>query len=361
MRHWQNLPASALEGDLAASWDALNTERSDLPFLSAYVITAALRMFGSGQERLLVGSDAQGPAAMLILGRKRFFEWQTFQPSQIPLGAWVARKDLRLIEIARSVQRSLPGFCLVLSITQVDPRLAPRDADTSDSLTTDYIDTAWVEIEGHFADYWNSRGKNLRKTMKRQRAKLADQGVVAVVKCLTKSVEMADAVVCYGDLESRGWKAQQGTAVHHQNSQGVFYTEILENACLRNEGLVYQYFFGDHVVAMNLCLVRGVTLIVLKTTYDETITSFSPAFLLRQETLELLFNEGCIKRMELFGKVMEWHARWTDKRRTIYHLTVFRWGGLKTLRSGLKILRSGLQRAWRGVQKFPSGVKVIHD
>lgn len=139
MLRWQNLPASALEGDLAASWDALNAARGDLPFLSAYVMTAALKEFGSGQERLLVGHDAQGPAAMLILQRKRFFEWQTFQPSQIPVGAWVAHKELALLEIVRNCQRNLPGPCLILGITQIDPLLAAREADTGGSLSTDYI------------------------------------------------------------------------------------------------------------------------------------------------------------------------------------------------------------------------------
>ncbi len=128
MLRWQNLPASALDGDLAASWDALNADRGDLPFLAAYVMTAALKEFGSGQERLLVGYDAQGPAAILILQRKRFFEWNTFQPSQIPLGAWVARRELSLLDVARSCQRGLPGLCLVFGVTQVDPLLAPRDA-----------------------------------------------------------------------------------------------------------------------------------------------------------------------------------------------------------------------------------------
>jgi hypothetical protein len=35
MLRWQNLPASALGGDLAVSWDVLNAARGDLPFLSA--------------------------------------------------------------------------------------------------------------------------------------------------------------------------------------------------------------------------------------------------------------------------------------------------------------------------------------
>lgn len=332
MLRWQNLPVSALDGDLAASWDALNAARGDLPFLSAYVIIAALKEFGGGQERLLVGYDAQGPAAMLILWRKRFFEWQTFQPSQIPLGAWVARKDIPLLDVARCCQRSLPGPCLTLGVTQIDPLLAPRDADMDDSLSTDYIETAWVKIEGDFADYWGTRGKNLRQNMKKQRNKLAVEGIATTLRCLTKPEDMADAVARYGTLESAGWKAQQGTAIHRDNAQGRFYTVILENACVRNEGLVNQYAFNDRCVASNICLQRGATLIILKTSYDETIEKFSPSFLLIQEELEQLFTKGHIKRMEFFGKIMEWHTRWTDQHRTIYHLTVFRWGWLKSLR-----------------------------
>lgn len=337
MLHWQNFPASALDGDLAASWDALNADRGDLPFLAAYVMTAALKEFGGGQERLLVGHDAQGMAAMLILQRKRFFEWETFQPSQIPLGAWVARKELSLLNVVRSCQRNLSGLCLVFGVTQVDPLLAPREAmDAKDSLTTDYIDTAWVEIEGSFADYWNARGKNLRQNMKKQRNKLASEGIATTFHCLTKSEDMAEAVARYGALESAGWKAQQGTAIHPDNAQGRFYTAVLEQACAKNGGLIYEYMFNNQPVAINLCMQRGAMLIILKTTYDETIKTFSPAFLLLQEALEPLFAEGRIGRMEFFGKVMEWHTRWTDKRRTIYHLTVFRWDGLKTLRSWLQ-------------------------
>lgn len=333
---WQNLPASQLAGEWAGLWDALNAARGDLPFLAAHVLATALKEFGNGRERLLVAHDAEGPAAMLILCRKRFFEWETFQPSQLPLGAWVARKELSLLEVARSGQRHLPGLCLILGVTQIDPLSASRDADAEDSLSTDYIDTAWVEIEGDFTDYWSARGKNLRQNMKKQRNKLAAEGIVTSLRCFTRSEDMAGLVARYGALESVGWKAEQGTAIHPDNAQGRFYTAILEKACAQSEGSVYEYSFNDKLVATNLCMQRGKTLIVLKTTYDETIKAFSPAFLLRQEELEQLFEAKCIRRMEFFGKVMDWHTRWTDKKRTIYHLTVFRWGCLKSLRPLLK-------------------------
>lgn len=332
MLSWQNLPASALNGDLAASWDALNASRGDLPFLAAYVMVAALREFGDGRERLLVARDAQGPAAMLILRRRRYFAWDTFQPSQIPLGAWVARKDLSLLEVARSCQRHLPGPCLILGITQIDPLLAPRDAEAKDSLSTDYIDIAWVEIESDFETYWNTRGRNLKQNLRRQRTKLTSDGISISLRYLKNVEDMVDAVARYGALESAGWKGQQGTAIHRDNAQGRFYTTILEEACRRDEGVVFEYDFGDKPVAINLCLQRGSILIRLKTTYDETTKPYSPAMLLQQDQLELSFHEGRIKRMEFFGKVMEWHTRWTDKHRTIYHLTVFRWSWLKNLR-----------------------------
>lgn len=101
---------------------------------------------------------------MFLLCRQGRFRWQTFQPSQLPLGAWVAAPQLQLLDLARSLMRGPIGLCLGLSITQVDPRIAPRAEDTPDSQHTDYIDTGWIDIEGTFDDYWSARGKNLRQT-----------------------------------------------------------------------------------------------------------------------------------------------------------------------------------------------------
>ena len=142
---------------------------------------------------------------------------------------------------------------------------------------------------------------------------------------------MAAAIAHYGQLESAGWKAQSGTAIHPDNAQGRFYRELLEHASLRGEAVVYQYLFDDRVVAMNLCLLSQGTLVVLKTTYDESIKTLSPAFLLREEELQDIYRQGQIKRIEYFGKVMEWHTKLTDKKRTLYHLTTYRWPFIKKL------------------------------
>jgi hypothetical protein len=93
--------------------------------------------------------------------------------------------------------------------------------------------------------------------------------------------------------------------------------------------VVYEYLFDDRVVASNLCLHRKGTLVVLKTTYDESIQAYSPAFLLSQGEIEQLYREKVIHRLEYYGRLMEWHSKWTENRRTIYHLTLYRWPWVK--------------------------------
>ena len=331
--HWKNLPASTLQKDsqLLPAWDQLNEARGDLPFLAGDAIVSALKILGDGSERLLVGYDGTRVVAMFLLNPQDKFQWATFQPSQLPLGAWVADAHLQLLDITRSLLRGPLRFCLGLSITQVDPHVAPRADDTLDSLHTDYIDTAWLDIEGSFDEYWNARGKNLRQNMRKQRVKLLADGVKLTMQVLRNHADMAPAVARYGSLESSGWKAQKGTAIHPDNAQGSFYRELLENASLRGEAVAYQYLFDDRVVAMNLCLMRKNKLIVLKTTYDESIQTYSPASLLRETELQELHGGGQIRHLEYFGRIMEWHTKLTEKKRTIYHLTVYRWPLVKKL------------------------------
>ncbi len=326
---WQNLPAAALQRDnlLRTAWDRLNARRGSLPFLCSDAITAALDSFGTGCERLLVGRHGPEVAAMFLLVRTSTVEWQTFQPSQLPLGAWVADDRLPVLDLARSLIRGPLGFCLLLSITQVDPLHAARAPDSADGRSSDYIRTAWTELQGSFAEYWNQRGKNLRRNIRKQRNRLAGEGINGHLRVVDQPTDMAAAIERYGALESAGWKASRGTAIHPDNSQGRFYRRLLECSAQRGEAVVFEYLFDDRVVASNLCLRRNGVLVILKTTYDESIQSYSPAFLLSQDEIELLYQEGRVQRIEYYGRMMEWHSRWTETSRVLYHLTLYRWNG----------------------------------
>jgi CelD/BcsL family acetyltransferase involved in cellulose biosynthesis len=324
---WKNFPASSLHLDshLAHTWNTLNACRGDLPILTAEAVVAALQTFGTGTERLLVGTANGATVAMFVLEPQAKFRWQTFQPSQLPLGTWVAASDYALTDIVYSLQRGPLGLCLVLSITQVDPLYAPRPDDAANTSSADYIETGWIDVVGNFEDYWNARGKNLRQNMRKQRNKLGTEGVALAMDTWTAVEDMAPAIARYGALESQGWKAAKGTAIHLDNEQGKFYRKLFETAAQRGEAVIYEYRFGDKTVAVNLCVRRASTLVILKTTYDESIQAYSPAFMLSQDAMENLYAAGKTARVEYYGRLMEWHTKWTDQKRTLYHLTAYRW------------------------------------
>lgn len=313
------------------TWDQLNARRGDLPFLSARAVLAALAQFGNGNEVLVTGRVDGATAAMFVLVPDGKLRWSTFQPSQVPLGCWVAREDLPLEDLVASLLQRGLGLALVLSVTQVDPRVAPRPTDSPTLRTADYIDTAWLDVTGTFEDYWAARGKNLRQNLRKQRNKLQNDGVQAELVFHRLGQDMPEALRRYGALESAGWKAEGGTAIDADNAQGRFYLQLLTEAADAGEALIAEYRFNGATVAMNLCLLRHGVLVVLKTCYDESIRTLSPASLLREAELQTFFGQTEVRRLEYFGRVMEWHTKLTDQKRTIYHLTRFRWAWLRTL------------------------------
>lgn len=327
---WEFLPIARF-ADSAERWDGLQRECANLPFLESGFLLPLLEEFGTGRELIALGHQDGKLCAAAILAKRHFGVWQTFQPSQLPLGAWVSRPGSSIAEEAKSLLRALPNFALNLSLTQIDPAYHSRPEDEPSVRTMDYVETAWVDIDQPFDRYWESRGKNLRSNTRKQRTKLQNENATLGLECQTQPESVAQAVADFGALESAGWKGKNGTAVRPDNAQGRFYRQMLENFCRQGRGRIYRYRFNDKVVAMDLCIEAGDRIIILKTAYDETYKTVSPSTLMREDEFRELFDSGKYKRIEFYGKVMEWHTRWTDRKRAIYHATAYSWNWLASL------------------------------
>lgn len=323
----------------ASQWDALAQARPGTPFLETAFLQPALETFGNGEELLCLCHIHGQLSAAAIVQRGPKGMWQTFQPSQLPLGAWLSNEGVDLAATVDALVAKLPGLTLGLGVTQLDPRFHPRPQDSAKVRTQDYIETAWVDIEGSFDTYWEARGKNLRQNTRKQRNKLQTEGTTTRLECITTAADVPKAIADYGALESAGWKTADGTAIHPDNAQGKFYQKMLENFCSLRRGHIYRYWFGDKVVAMDLCICDATAIVILKTTYDESYKQVSPSTLMRQDEFAQLFEEAKFQRIEFYGKVMEWHTRWTLNARGIYHANVYRHAlvlGLLNLRAALR-------------------------
>lgn len=312
-------------GTFAADWDRVSMAGSGTPFMQWRYLAAALDHLGAGSVRLACASDGHGPCAAAVVESAGPGRWALYQPSQLPLGAWVARPGCNLATLADGLLHALPGLALGLGLTQLDPLHTPRPADGPRMKTLDYIQTAWVDVAGPWDAFWEARGKNLRSNMRKQRSKLEADGVVLQFDVITGALDMPAAVAAFGRLEAAGWKAGMGTAVDPATAQGLFYIDMLQRFCATGNAQVWQLKFGDKVVAVDLCIEQGGTLVILKTAYDPEYRTVSPAFLLKQEAFKRVFDEGRIRRIEFYGRRMEWHTRWSEQVRTLYHANVYRW------------------------------------
>src|SRR6516164_503049 len=88
-----------------------------------------LKEFGTGDELLAV-CGKRGPVAMAILRRRTRVAWETFQPSQAPLGAWMQIPEANTEELALSLIKALTGLGLALGISQLDPEMVMRPKDS---------------------------------------------------------------------------------------------------------------------------------------------------------------------------------------------------------------------------------------
>lgn len=333
---WTTHPIAQLT-DCKNEWDALVQSRPGTPFMESAFLLPILDTFGTGEERLCLQHSDDNLCAAAIMQRGRKNIWQTFQPSQLPLGAWVTNGKVDLVSACNELVHRLPGLILGIGASQLDPRTQARPDDSLKLRTQDYIQTAWVNIEGSFETYWEARGKNLKQNTRKQRNKLQAEGIETRIECITAPGDVEKAIEDYGLLESAGWKAADGTAILPDNAQGHFYRKMLENFCAMGRGRIYRYWFDDKVVAMDLCIHDDAAIVILKTAYDESYKAVSPSTLMRQDEFQQLFEEQKFRRIEFYGKVMEWHTRWTTQSRTLYHVTDYRWAWLKKLHARLSV------------------------
>jgi hypothetical protein len=330
---WTFQPAAdALESSLS-EWDALNRARTNHILLDSGLVAPLLRYFGNKEILLGINADPKhaGMALLTPLGVGR---WETFQPSQAPIGLIVFDYIDQSGEGLQELTRSLPRHALQLSVLQQDPDYSsfPLQNIEGQLERVDYIQTARITLNGTFEEYWKARGTNLRHNLARRRRRVSEKGYALEVVEIRSSAEVPAAIREFGVLESRGWKGREGTAISEDNAQGQFYRDVFEHFCDRKEAVIYQLKFNGKIAASDLCVFRGGMMVVLKTAYDEELNDFSPAFLMREEILPRLWADDRIQVVEFYGRVMEWHTRWSEEIRTLYHVNCMRHAWIEPLK-----------------------------
>jgi CelD/BcsL family acetyltransferase involved in cellulose biosynthesis len=117
---------------------------------------------------------------------------------------------------------------------------------------------------------------------------------------------------------------------------------------------VYELYFGNQLAASRLCILNGRMLIVLKTTYDETLAHFAPGRVLLHMLLEREFESKDVSRIEFYTNANADSLSWATASRDIFHVAHFRFGLLRRLVSGSRPWRQALRDRLSSTRETPA-------
>lgn len=315
----------------SSQWQNLNKKTANTLLLDPRFISPLIKHFADEEMVMALAHQQQELVAACILSKKGWGQWQTFQPSQAPLGMWLCKSFyFQDTSFHKQLASALPGIVLTISITQQDPQLLPRPADNKHFSTLDYITTARLDIPKDFESYWQSRSKNARTSVGKAKRRIEKEGKQIRLEVDSLADKIHSGVTAYGELESQGWKQESGTAIHIDNAQGKYYSEML-TAFSPKQCQIWRYFFDSELVATDLCIDDGDTLFILKTTYAEQWQRYSPAFCLHVDGIEHC-SKTDLKSIEFYGPSMQWHKKLTEDERVMYHLTYYNVPAVKSIK-----------------------------
>lgn len=340
---WKFHPASEFP-NLAGKWQSLCESTTNTPLLSADFVGTALRHFAQGGEIICFGERSGKVIAGTIVHKPSKMTWQTFQPSQMPLGPWLQSKHDNLTTLAKSLQKALPGFTPLLSLTQLDSDFysAGRSPDVT---LVDSITTGRVLLQSDLHEFMDSapvrdNPKLVAELMRRMRKAEKVHGEIEL-EVETKPEEATAFLNRYAEIESRGWKSAKGSAIKPNDNQARFYADLM-NAYARNGAArMYTLRFGTTPVAHQIAILGDGVAILLKTTYDEGFRAFGPGVIQTYRIIkDLIEKEESIRVVEMYGRFNDSQKLWVANTRSIYHVNIYqsslvasmhrRWASLRT-------------------------------
>lgn len=124
-----------------------------------------------------------------------------------------------------------------------------------------------------------SVGKKRDKEFARLKRRLGDEGPVRL-EHFRGVAGVAQGFEIFLDLEQKGWKGQQGTALQSLAADRMFFADSLERMALHDAARVDVLYVGDKPIAALVNLLGGSTVYTWKIAHDEAYERSSPGVLL---------------------------------------------------------------------------------
>jgi hypothetical protein len=321
------------------SWDDLNTDLHDgHPLLDSRFVGPLIEHFASSDLLLAMNGFDSQCHGMLLLERRRAGIWTTFLPSQTQMAPVLLGRQADISGLCRH----LPKTALMLELLCQDPEYSciPDDIREARRLVTPHTRTISIGLGGTFSDYWAARSKNLRQKLRKYFRQIDRDGLDVDFRVHSDGNAVTDSFFRYADLESRGWKQAQGTAISRDNPQGRFYLDMIRRFGEQRDAAFYELYLGGQLAATQMTISSARMLITLKHTHDESRRKYAPGRVLDYLSLEHEFDAGRFKTVEYYTDAAPEQASWGTDARTISHVTIVPRSCFATLYRALQTAKS---------------------
>jgi CelD/BcsL family acetyltransferase involved in cellulose biosynthesis len=300
--------ATAIE-ELRSAWETLPAASPMQSYIWAHACAQAfpnkgLQIVQAGEERaraiaaFIASSDSR---ALVPLGD------ELYEPTEFAYADASAAEEL-CESIARLqapvVIRDMSAESIVVESLQ---RICGRRLVTQPHAGHPWLelDDTWLEPESHLNA---GRRSDLRRALRNA----AKQGPVQC-EITSPTPETLAPLLCDAfQVESAGWKGDQGSALATDPLVGTFYTQLAQAACQLGTLRIGMLRIGDRPAAMQLAIEQDGCCWLFKMGFDESFARFSPGTLLMVEGLRSARQRGC-KRYELMGKSEAWNQIWAPR------------------------------------------------
>jgi len=321
MSGWQLLPRSAF-AEYTADWDRLNQHLYQAhPLLDSRFVAMLVEHFAKSRTYLAIYQATGKPVSNLLLlepGKPGL--WQTFLPSQAQIAPVLCEDPTKLSQLPSA----LPGFTLAVDILCQDSLFSFSKATPLHLDSFAHATTINITLSESFIDYWEQRSRKLQQNIRRYFNRLTKNGSSYKLNIITTANELALALQRYGELESQSWKGAAGTAIHKDNIQGRFYSDVLQNFACSQQAEIVELYFDEKLVASRINVLNKQMLITLKTSYDENLAEYAPGRLLLYLLIEREFKLQRVAQIEFYTNATSDQISWSSGQRSIEHLMLYR-------------------------------------
>lgn len=210
---------------------------------------------------------------------------------------------------------------------------------------------AYLPTVGDFADYRAGLSRNFRNNLNKAANKLRKLGDVKF--SFLEGEQAAPSVLSHlMAVEASGWKGREGTAIANDPDLVEFYTALVQRLW-EARLLEWHLLEADgEVLAANLAVRFGATVLAWKLGYDEAHRRCSPGNLLFEKLAERAFADPDIDEINL-STDQPWYDNWAMDKRDYIDARVH------LLRPGSLLLSYLPQRAKSRLRGMPAARRLI--